>query len=231
MRAYEFLCEADTEPEKVVTMRYPFPKIVHLDDVLKAIDGREEFIVADRGDHVIVNYNVGFTDTFPEISDDDPEDEMILKALRREARGIIFDKDTGRVISRRFHKFFNVGERPSTEMRNIDITQPHVILEKLDGCCDGDTKIQTPDGEISIREICEQDYKGLVLGYNHRNNIPEWVSCFSTSISDDHKEWFEIELEDGTMIKLTGNHEVWCENQNQYVRVDQLTIDDECVVI
>jgi len=131
MRAFEFMLE--NKEANHPKLFYDFPEIVHLDDVLKAIEGRDEFKVADRGNHVIISYAVGFADTFPEIRDSDPKDEQIVAALRREARGIVFDKETGKVLARRFHKFFNVNERVSTEMRNIDITQPHVILEKLDG--------------------------------------------------------------------------------------------------
>lgn len=36
-------------------------------------------------------------------------------------------------MSRRYHKFFNLGERQETLPENIDFSQPHVILEKLDG--------------------------------------------------------------------------------------------------
>ena len=36
-------------------------------------------------------------------------------------------------MSRRFHKFFNVNERSETELDKIDLSRPHVILEKLDG--------------------------------------------------------------------------------------------------
>jgi len=37
------------------------------------------------------------------------------------------------VISRRLHKFFNIGELPETESERVDISRPHVILEKMDG--------------------------------------------------------------------------------------------------
>jgi RNA ligase len=36
-------------------------------------------------------------------------------------------------MARRFQKFFNLNEREETLAENIDFTQPHVILEKLDG--------------------------------------------------------------------------------------------------
>jgi RNA ligase len=52
--------------------------------------------------------------------------------VRRECRGLTFAPD-GRLISRPFHKFFNVGERGETQPDLVDLAAPHVILEKLDG--------------------------------------------------------------------------------------------------
>jgi RNA ligase len=51
----------------------------------------------------------------------------------RECRGLIFNAETGEVISRRLHKFFNIGELPETQAEKVDITRPHIILEKMDG--------------------------------------------------------------------------------------------------
>jgi RNA ligase len=45
----------------------------------------------------------------------------------------VFDSETGELINRRYHKFFNVNERDETSIGKIDWSKPHVILEKLDG--------------------------------------------------------------------------------------------------
>ena len=106
-------------------MDYQFPHIKHLDDVLPAIEGRDEFVIATREWGTVVNYMVAMADTFPTV--DTP-----LDAIRRECRGILFYPD-GRIMSRRLHKFFNVNERDETAAHKIDLSKPHVILEKLDG--------------------------------------------------------------------------------------------------
>lgn len=106
---------------------YKFPHISYLDDVLPAIEGRDEFVVADKGDYIVVNYNVGYEDTF----DIDPA-QPLTGQLRRECRGLIFYPD-GTLMSRPFHKFFNIGEREETLTRNIDMTRDHFVMEKLDG--------------------------------------------------------------------------------------------------
>lgn len=102
-----------------------FPVLTHIDQVREAIKDRPEFIEAEREvltgtglyKYHVFNYMVAHTDSF-----DCP--------LRRECRGLIFDHE-GRVLSRRFHKFFNQGEKPETT--NIDLSLPHVVLDKADG--------------------------------------------------------------------------------------------------
>lgn len=103
---------------------YTFPHIENLSQVLPVIKDRPEFIVVNSDEHTVVNYVQVRPDTFP--SPVTNEEEAIL----RECRGLIFDKETGRVVSRRFHKFFNLHEKPE---ETIDFSKPHVILEKLDG--------------------------------------------------------------------------------------------------
>jgi len=118
-------------------MDYQFPHITCLDDVLPAIEGRDEFIVARRDWGIVVNYMVSMADTFPEVktaggSAKMREEADRIKAIRRECRGLLFYPD-GRIMSRRLHKFFNVNERDETAAHTIDLSKPHVILEKLDG--------------------------------------------------------------------------------------------------
>ena len=60
---------------------------------------------------------------------------------------VLFLIKDGNILSRRFHKFFNVGEREETLIDKIDLNQPHTILEKLDGSMV--TPIINPDtGEL-----------------------------------------------------------------------------------
>ena len=125
-------------------MRYQFPHIKHINDVLPAIQDSPEFIVAEREHFTVVNYVVAHPETFPEVAtvaltNGDAthfgifeSEEAHKAAIRRELRGIIFAKD-GSILARRLHKFFNVNERDETQQHLIDLSQPHVILEKLDG--------------------------------------------------------------------------------------------------
>ena len=116
-------------------MNHKFPIIRHINDVLPAIKGRDEFVVAERGDHTIINYLVAFDDTFS-IDEDDRMDNhgvSIPKGImRRECRGLIFD-DNGKIMSRPFDKWFNINERIETQTTNLDFSSVNAILTKLDG--------------------------------------------------------------------------------------------------
>lgn len=106
-------------------LHYEFPKITHIDDVKWAIADCAEIIVAEKDCYDVVNYIVATDTTFPLVTDNE-------SAIRRECRGLIFNKD-GKLISRPLHKFFNVNEREETQVQNIDFSKPHRILDKLDG--------------------------------------------------------------------------------------------------
>jgi RNA ligase len=97
---------------------------VTLDEVREILEGNENFIIAERPGYTVVNYVRAGNDTFPPVTDR-------KTAILRELRGAIFCPETGEFINRRFHKFFNLGERE--DMGVLDIRRPHVILEKLDG--------------------------------------------------------------------------------------------------
>lgn len=108
-------------------MNYQFPEIRSIHDVLPHIEGRSEFIVAEREFGTVINYMVSMADTF---NMDGPED--IGGAIRRECRGLKFYPD-GTIAARTFHKFFNMGEREETQPHLIDFSRDHTIMTKLDG--------------------------------------------------------------------------------------------------
>jgi RNA ligase len=104
-------------------MDYQFPEIRHLDDVLPHIEGRDEFIVAEREGYSVVNYVVAMADTFNMTGPDD-----LGGAVRRECRGLKF-APSGEIAARPFVKFFNVGEKEETQPHLVNLSQPHVIME------------------------------------------------------------------------------------------------------
>lgn len=121
---------------------YKFPEINTIDDVTKALtwEGDDKrFTIAKKDGYSVVNYRIADNDTFPCVltSNDgqnkiEDESEQRFRAMRRECRGLIFN-EKGEIISRRFHKFFNVNERHETMIENMDVSLPHLVMEKIDG--------------------------------------------------------------------------------------------------
>jgi RNA ligase len=144
-------------------MHYRFPEIRHLDDVLPYIQTREEFVLAEREGYSVVNYVVAMADTFDMTGPDD-----VGGAVRRECRGLIFDAD-GNIMSRPFHKFFNINEREETQTHVIDMSQPHVIMEKMDGSMirpiliDGHLRLAT---KMGVTEVAMQAETWLAAHIN-----------------------------------------------------------------
>ena len=137
-------------------MNYQFPEIRTIGDVLAHIEGRDEFIVAEREGYTVINYVVAMADTFNMTGPDD-----LGGAIRRECRGLIFDAD-GNLMSRPFHKFFNINEREETQTHVVDMSQPHVIMEKMDGSMirpilvDGYLRLATKMGVTNVAMQAEE---------------------------------------------------------------------------
>lgn len=133
-------------------MNYLFPEIKNIKQASEAIKDRPEFIEVNRDDYVVFNYILSHEDSF-----DDP--------MRRELRGLIFNR-SGDVLSRRFHKFFNMNEKEETQSNNIDWNKPHVVLEKLDGSMitplviNGEVRWATKMGITEVAIQCEEFLKG-----------------------------------------------------------------------
>ncbi len=112
-----------------------FPELISIDPLLVAVKDLPEIAVIEDHKYGIgtVMYNVAFEETWASPFDTKDPGEAYRRLLVREARGTKFDLATRRIISRPYHKFFNIGEKAETLPRMIDFTKPHFIMEKLDG--------------------------------------------------------------------------------------------------
>lgn len=136
-------------------MRYEFPMIQTLDDVLRFRGTQfwsDVFGVWTRPNGtVVIDYNYLDGNSFRPIGEHD------FAPIARELRGITFNAETGDILSRPYHKFFNIGEREETLPHNVPIHDPHHVLEKLDGSMvhafiqpDGDLVFATRAGVTDI---------------------------------------------------------------------------------
>ena len=106
-----------------------------------------------------------------------------------------------------------------------------IMSLKMDGenCLGPNTLITTEDGTKTIKDICDSKYMGKILSYNFESNEIEYEKIVAHNIADenDSDEWFEIELENGSTLEITGEHYVYLPLLNCYRKVKDLQIDDE----
>ena len=176
-----------------IPMRYQFPIDMTLDEVRAAVMahnerlGAKSFIEADRGDHVIFNYVVAFAESFPTPNTGDAELDRQY-AILRECRGLIFCKETGTVIRRPFHKFFNVNERAETQLGNLDFDQNHKIETKLDGSM---IAVFLLDGNlIWATKMVALEFHEQVKDFVEKSEIKYEKFCFNM-INDGYTPIFE----------------------------------------
>lgn len=117
-----------------MSLFYPFPRIENINDVLPHID--ENFRSIEKDGLIFINYNLMGPNVFPQVLPGTSRVAAELArraAIRRECRGITFDAQTGAIVSRPLHKFFNVNERPDVTLDLLGDISDHAIFEKLDG--------------------------------------------------------------------------------------------------
>lgn len=115
-------------------MNYQFPDISDINTVLDAIEGRPEFYCTLKEYHeknvgvmnyFVIGYHYTDENTF---NPDDP-----LLPILAECRGLIYNHK-GELISRPYHKFFNLNEKSFTMIDSINFkVKSPLIMEKLDG--------------------------------------------------------------------------------------------------
>lgn len=111
-------------------LNYKFPVIKHLDDVLWAVRDKPNITLSARGEYYVLAYDYSFHGAFSW----NPSDPL-KSALIRECRGLVFNAN-GDLISRPYHKFFNVGEYQDVSEEEVVsklANTPCDVLDKIDG--------------------------------------------------------------------------------------------------
>lgn len=118
--------------------------IKHIDEFRSKVSHKEEIRESDLGNGLkCFCYMVSDNDTFND-------------AFSREARGIVFDS-RGAVVGRPLHKFFNVNERPETQVGAIDWSKVVRVMDKRDG-----SMIHTVMTEDDIRLKSKKSFESPV---------------------------------------------------------------------
>ena len=105
-------------------MKYEFPHITNISQVLPVIEGLPEFVVAVKdGGYTVINYNVAFDTTFPPITSE-------ADAIRRECREL---KLAGNELRTRFSALI-------AQHDSHNLYAPNYRFGSLHGCLLGITK-------------------------------------------------------------------------------------------
>lgn len=104
------------------------------------------------------------------------------------------------------------------------------ISEKIHGCVEANTVINTSEGKKTIKEIVDNRLPVEIEAFDINTNQKVFVPIDSYYTIPNDGEWYEIELEDGRTIKITGNNPVWLPELNCYRSADQLKVGDSVLV-
>ena len=95
-----------------------------------------------------------------------------------------------------------------------------VVLTGVPGCFDKNQLIHTKRGVIPISQIKVGDY---ALSYSEEKDINEWKYVLATPIHITTPDrMFKITLKDGTVIKVTENHEFY--TGTEYVKIKDFIV-------
>lgn len=105
------------------------------------------------------------------------------------------------------------------------------VTVKWDGCVHEDTVVYTNKGEMTISEIVNSphlwsDIKVMGKDLESTIQVDKFVELYSGTSNEGSKNWVELELENGSTIKLTEDHEVHTTNRG-WVKAGDLTENDD----
>jgi T4 RnlA family RNA ligase len=196
-------------------MNYIFPENLNIDEVRAAIAntnqrvGKTPFVERNTGHgYIVFDYVVSIPGMYLDIDSDGPESREAK--IIRECRGLIFDEQTGTVIARGFHKFHNLNGAPKYMSGVVDMTQPYIVLEKLDG------SMLRPVRPRHLRNPGDPIRWGTMMGWTL---IAKQVDTYVDSVNDTlhyHDLVFWCEEQDVTPIFE------WC-SRKQTIIIDYPT--------
>jgi len=107
------------------------------DDILHSLKeitrNNSVFVERDFGEYSAFDYKSATHIDFPNPTQFKNNKDKWMAGLKREMRGLIVCNKTGRVLARRFHKFFNVNECDESQLDNIQFDSNSILTKKIDG--------------------------------------------------------------------------------------------------
>ena len=156
----------------------------------------------------------------PEIKTNDPSNS--LHGSKRDKKLLKFNRMIPGQFA--FHYDTQLFEKVVKRFKPDDLV---AISNKLHGCVERNTIVETKEfGKITIGEIVDNRIECKIKAFDTELNEDVFVPIDDYYLLKNDGEWYEIELEDGRKITITGNNPVWVPEINGYRRVDELNGDE-----
>lgn len=98
----------------------------------------------------------------------------------------------------------------------------------FDECFTEDTMLVTPEGPQSIKDLVERRYTGLVLSYDVETKSQCWKSVTNWYDIEDERECLTLEFDNGIVLTITVDQEIFTTNRGWVVASDLTEEDDIC---
>ena len=154
----------------------------------------------------------------------------LMNITLENAKGVALDKMNQMILSSEW--FMQHGKmtgetnlvfKPDKHIEIIAASSNNQIIGRAIFCLDGDTKILTTNGEQKIEDLVDKNIK--VISIDDKNKVVASDTCTVKPTIQTNEE-YEIELEDGTVIKCTADHLLMLAD-GTYKAAKDLTEDDE----
>jgi len=130
---------------------------------------------------------------------------------------------------------FEVALADKYDEKNVSFKDTWYASQKMDGCVDYNTIVEFKDGKkLPIGYVVGNKILGEVKCYDHKNKKIEYKRILNymkntEDISENKNEtnWYEIELENGHKLNITGNDTIYLPELKCYRKVEELRGDEK----
>lgn len=127
----------------------------------------------------------------------------------------------------RFHYDTNSLERMPWVIKPYNLIH---ISTKFHGCVEANTIVNTSEGPKTIKEIVDNKLNVLVEAYDVTSHQKVFVPIDDYYTIPNDGEWYEIELEDGRTLKITGNNPIWLPEKECYRKACEVAVGDAVLI-
>lgn len=149
---------------------------------------------------------------------------MLAERIRCVKNPLYYLNNYGHVFDAKQKKITRMKCFPYQERCVVDFHkfQNNIVLKSRQ-CLPGDTFVDTPDGPKPIQKLQVGD---LLYSYNLETNKVE-MDTVSDSWNSGVKQCLKIKLKDSRNIEIGENHPFWVVNKQDWIRAQDLEINDE----